>query len=79
MEFRHTHSLYIFQKLHLFYVQAFSLPYFVFLERKVIVSNEMAIKSLCCILDMTVDIIDETLNYFKANVFFKNYEIKVCR
>lgn len=25
---------------------------------------------------MTTDIIDETLNFFKANVFFKNYEIK---
>lgn len=27
--------------------------------------------------DLAFDIIDETLNYFKANVFFKNYEIKV--
>ncbi|XP_065054485.1 actin-related protein 2/3 complex subunit 3-A-like [Rhopilema esculentum] len=26
--------------------------------------------------DMAFDVIDETLNYFKANVFFKNYEIK---
>lgn len=26
--------------------------------------------------DGSPDIIDETLNYFKANVFFKNYEIK---
>lgn len=24
------------------------------------------------------DIIDEALHFFKANVFFKNYEIKVC-
>lgn len=29
------------------------------------------------ILDGSPDIIDETLQYFKANVFFKNYEIKV--
>ena len=28
-------------------------------------------------VDLTTDIIDETLNFFKANVFFKNYEIKV--
>ena len=27
--------------------------------------------------DSDSDIIDETLQYFKANVFFKNYEIKV--
>lgn len=25
------------------------------------------------------DIIDEALNFFKANVFFRNYEIKVQR
>ena len=27
--------------------------------------------------DSDCDIIDEALQYFKANVFFKNYEIKV--
>lgn len=26
-----------------------------------------------------MDIIDEAIYYFKANVFFKNYEIKVSR
>jgi len=26
--------------------------------------------------DLAVDIIDEAISYFKANVFFKNYEIK---
>lgn len=31
----------------------------------------------CIFLDGNTDIIDETLQYFKANVFFKNYEIKV--
>lgn len=24
------------------------------------------------------DVIDEALYYFKANVFFRNYEVKVC-
>ena len=24
------------------------------------------------------DIIDESMGYFKANVFFKSYEVKVC-
>jgi actin related protein 2/3 complex subunit 3 len=26
-----------------------------------------------------IDIIDEAIQYFKANIFFKNFEIKVCR
>ena len=30
-----------------------------------------------CFSDGSTDIIDEALNYFKANVFFKSYEIKV--
>lgn len=25
-----------------------------------------------------LDIIDEALSYFKANVFFRSYEVKVC-
>lgn len=25
-----------------------------------------------------MDIIDEALSYFKANVFFRSYEVKVC-
>lgn len=30
-------------------------------------------------LDAEQDIIDEALYYFKANVFFKSYEVKVTR
>ena len=32
---------------------------------------------LCLISGLETDIIDEAIYYFKANVFFKNYEIKV--
>lgn len=28
---------------------------------------------------METDIVDEAIYYFKANVFFKNYEIKVSK
>ena len=32
---------------------------------------------VCCTTDDDNDIIDEALYYFKANVFFKSYEVKV--
>lgn len=35
------------------------------------------IRSLCFLSGIDSDIIDEAIYYFKANVFFKNYEIKV--
>jgi len=31
----------------------------------------------CSVVDSDFDIIDEALQFFKANVFFRNYEIKV--
>ena len=33
---------------------------------------------LCCTAGDDNDIIDESMGYFKANVFFKSYEVKVC-
>ena len=32
---------------------------------------------LICIIDGSTDVIEEAIYYFKANIFFKNYEIKV--
>ena len=31
----------------------------------------------CCVAGDDSDIIDETMGFFKANVFFKSYEVKV--
>ena len=35
------------------------------------------IKCLFCVSVGDADIIDEAIYYFKANIFFRNYEIKV--
>lgn len=37
------------------------------------------IHQLAAVPELELDIIDETLTYFKANVFFHNFEIKVRR
>jgi hypothetical protein len=41
--------------------------------------RDQTIENICCIFlaNENEDIIDEAMKYFRANIFFRNYDIKV--